>query len=410
VLSSPVIDLAIGITFVFAVTAALASLLTEFIARFLGLRGAYLLSGLRELVDGGDTPTALTDVQKDYGDIQTLIKNGPPPAAEKAPDDPVAEGNAPAGNAPAGPSVTGALLGGPILGNQGVAGQLSTRKLTLGETTGTGSLPTITSKSGSKRPQLRSLPSYISARSFADAVIDLVVPNAQGQTTMDDIQTNLQVLPDPFKTSLEAWVKNANGDVSKFRTSVEQWYDDHMDRVSGWYKRRTASITLVVGAIIVVILNLNALTIGRTLYTENAVSAAVSTVAAKTTSCSSADQSCLANLDSELSAAAASGLPVGWGTVRACTQKGVVCGWWERRGILSPFGGDGSQAAQVLLVLLGFLIMIFALLPGAQFWFGLLTKLNTLRATGPPPASAASNPVSLTVVSPAVAAAPAPPE
>ena len=409
-LSSPVIDLAIGITFVFAVTAALASLLTEFIARFLGLRGAYLLSGLRELVDGGDTPTALTDVQKDYGDIQTLIKNGPPPAAEKAPDDPVAEGNAPAGNAPAGPSVTGALLGGPILGNQGVAGQLSTRKLTLGETTGTGSLPTITSKSGSKRPQLRSLPSYISSRSFADSVIDLVVPNAQGQTTMDDIQTNLQVLPDPFKTSLEALVKNANGDVSKFRTSVEQWYDDHMDRVSGWYKRRTASITLVVGAIMVVILNLNALTIGRTLYTENAVSAAVSSVAAKTTSCSSADQSCLANLDSELSAAAASGLPVGWGTVRACTQKGVVCGWWERRGILSPFGGDGSQAAQVLLVLLGFLIMIFALLPGAQFWFGLLTKLNTLRATGPPPASAASNPVSLTVVSPAIAAAPAPPE
>ena len=414
-LSSPVIDLAIGMTFVFAVTAALASLLTELIARFLGLRGAYLLSGLRELVDGGDTPTALTDVQKDYGDmqgdIQTLIKKGPAPAAENAPDDPTpAADPTSAGKEPAGPSVTGALLGGPILGNQGVAGQLSTRKLTLGKTTGTGSLPTITPESGRKRPQLRSLPSYISARSFADAVIDLVVPNAQGQTTMDDIQTNLQALPDPFKTSLEALVKNANGDVSKFRTSVEQWYDDHMDRVSGWYKRRTATITLVVGAIIVVILNLNALTIGRTLYTENAVSAAVSNVAAKTTSCSSADPSCLANLDSKLSAAAASGLPVGWGTVRACTQKGVVCGWWERRGILSPYGGAGSQAAQVLLVLLGFLIMIFALLPGAQFWFGLLTRLNTLRATGPPPASAASNPVSLAVVPPAVTAAPSPPE
>ena len=429
-LSSPVIDLAIGMTFVFAVTAALASLLTELIARFLGLRGAYLLSGLRELVDGGDTPTALTDVQKDYGDmqgdIQTLIKKGPAPDAEKtpagqapaagpAPVGQVPEGNAPAGKAPAGkapagPSVTGALLGGPILGNQGIVGQLSTRKLTLGKTTGTGSLPTITPESGRKRPQLRSLPSYISARSFADAVIDLVVPNAQGQTTMDDIQTNLQRLPDPFKTSLEALVKNANGDVSRFRTSVEQWYDDHMDRVSGWYKRRTATITLVVGAIIVVILNLNALTIGRTLYTENAVSAAVSNVAAKTTSCSSTDPSCLANLDSALSAAAASGLPVGWGTVRACAQKGVVCGWWERRGILSPYGGAGSQAAQVLLVLLGFLIMIFALLPGAQFWFGLLTRLNTLRATGPPPASAASNPVSLAVVPPAVTAAPSPPE
>ena len=57
-----------------------------------------------------------------------------------------------------------------------------------------------------------------------------------------------------------------------------------MDRVSGWYKRHTAKITLAFGAIIVVLLNLNALTIGRTLYTENAVSAAVSAVAAKASS------------------------------------------------------------------------------------------------------------------------------
>ncbi|MFZ0187578.1 MAG: hypothetical protein WAL72_11630 [Streptosporangiaceae bacterium] len=405
-LSSPVIDLAIGLTFVFGVTAALASLLTEFIARFLGLRGAYLLSGLRELVDSGDSPTALTDAETDYKAIQNLIK-GPPPAADKAPADeaaaadptPAADqalpadqapaGKVPASKEPVGLSVTGALLGGPILGNQGVVGQLASRNLTLAKTTGKDGLPTITSESGSKRSQLRTLPSYISSRSFADAVIDLVVPDPQGQTTMDVIQANLDKLPKtmPFRTSLQALVKNANGDVSKFRTSVEQWYDDHMDRVSGWYKRRVAKITLVVGAIVIVMLNLNALTIGRTLYSENAVSAAVSSVAAKATTCTTADQACLASLDSDLSAAAASGLPVGWGTVRACTQKGVPCGWWERRGILSPFGGDGSQAAQVLLVLLGFLVMIFALLPGAQFWFGLLSKLGTLRSTGPKPAA-----------------------
>ena len=85
-LSSPVIDLAIGLTFVFGVTAALASLVTEWIARFLGLRGAYLLSGLRELVDGGDSPTVLTDVTADYDAIQKLIKNGPPSAAGPSSD------------------------------------------------------------------------------------------------------------------------------------------------------------------------------------------------------------------------------------------------------------------------------------------------------------------------------------
>jgi hypothetical protein len=41
-LSSGIIDLAIGLAFVFGVTAALASVATELISRFLGLRGAYL--------------------------------------------------------------------------------------------------------------------------------------------------------------------------------------------------------------------------------------------------------------------------------------------------------------------------------------------------------------------------------
>ena len=421
-LSSPIIDLAIGLTFVFGVTAALASFVTESIARLIGLRGAYLLSGLRELVDGGTSPTILTDVATDYETTRQLMQAGPKPSPGQPsnakpspgqPSDAKPSPGQPSDTKP--PSITSALLGGPILGNQGVAGQLSSRSLELGKTKGTGSLPKMKAVRETKEPsdpkpgrlwsQRRSLPSYISARSFADAVMDLVVPNPQGRTTMDAIDNSLRALPaaTPFRQSLEALVENADGDVTRFRASVEQWYDDHMDRVSGWYKRRVAIITLVFGAIVVILLNLNALTIGRTLYTENAVSAAVSNVAAKTTSCSSADQGCLANLDSELSAAAASGLPVGWGTVRACAQKGVVCGWWERRGILSPFGGDGSQAAQVLLVLLGFLIMIFALVPGAQFWFGLLTKLNTLRTTGPPPAPAASNPVTLTVVPPPVA-------
>jgi hypothetical protein len=438
VLSSPIIDLAIGLTFVFGVTAALASFITELISRLLGLRSAYLLSGLRELVDGGEEAN-LGNAKADYDKMTTIMKAaaGPatkPPDNEPSPPPDNEPPSPPPDNKPSPPpddkppSMTAALLGGPILRNQGIAGSFYSRNITLERSRGTGRLPKMTpgpqpapdpqAPPGPRpargpnfvklRTQLRSLPSYISAESFAEAVIDLVVPNATGQTTMDVIQKQVDAMPDlPLKPQLQALVKEASGDVIRFHASVEKWYDDHMDRVSGWYKRHVAKITLAAGAIIIVLLNLNVLTIGRTLYTENAVSAAVSNVAAKTTSCSSADQSCLANLDSQLSAAAASGLPVGWGTVRACTQKGVVCGWWERRGILSPFGGDGSQAAQVLLVLLGFLIMIISLVPGAQFWFGLLTKLNTLRTTGPPPASAPSNPVSLTVVPSAVASPPA---
>src|SRR5215831_5913116 len=64
--SSAIIDLAIGLIFVFGVTAALASVFTELISRFIGLRGGYLLTGLRELVDSGQTSTDLGKVQDDY--------------------------------------------------------------------------------------------------------------------------------------------------------------------------------------------------------------------------------------------------------------------------------------------------------------------------------------------------------
>jgi hypothetical protein len=247
-------------------------------------------------------------------------------------------------------------------------------------------------KAGSLWSQRRSLPSYISSRSFAEAVIDLVVPDPAGQMTMTTIQRGIDALPptmSPLKTSLEALAKNAGDDISSFRTSVEQWYDDHMDRISGWYKRHVAIITLVAGAILIVLLNINALTIGRTLYTESTVSTAISNVAAKVTSCSATEsqQQCLANLQAQLSAAATVGLPIGWGTVRDCTQPGARCNWLDQRGILSRHGNSGWQ---LVLVLIGFLIMIIAIVPGAQFWFGLLSKLGTLRSTGPKPAAAGS--------------------
>jgi hypothetical protein len=370
--SSGLIDLAIGMIFVFGVTAALASVFTEAAARLVGLRGAYLLTGLRELVDSGvEQSTDLTDIERDYRSMQDLMLGSPLPSPL--------------------PSATGALLGGPILRNQGLVGQMTSRRLTLGPTRKTGRLPKMaaTGEAGRLWAQRRSLPSYISGDSFAEAVIDLVVPNAAGQTTMETIANNVNRLPAglPLKSSLQALIKNAEGDVSRFRSAVERWYDDHMDRVSGWYKLNAAKITLVAGGILIVLLNINALTIGRTLYTESAVSAAVSTVAARGTNCPAGQdpQACLAKLQAQLSAATAAGLPVGWGTVRDCVAPGARCNWMDQRGL---FSRHGHSVWQLLLVLAGFLIMIIAIVPGAQFWFGLLSRIGTLRAAGPKPAGA----------------------
>jgi hypothetical protein len=222
--------------------------------------------------------------------------------------------------------------------------------------------------------------------------MDLVVPNASGQTTMDGIPErikNMPVAPGPLKDSLQSMAASANGDIDRFRTSIENWYDDHMARVSGWYKRRTTLITFIAGGILVLLLNINAITIGRALYSDSATRTAVSAVAAQGNPCpaSSDQQSCLSALEKRVSDAAQAGLPLGWGIVPACTVQGAKCGWLEQHGITTP--GDGSWW-QVFLAVLGFLATIVALAPGAQFWFGLAVKLNSLRASGPPPASSAS--------------------
>jgi len=393
--SSAIIDLAIGLIFVFGVTAALASVFTEVVSRFIGLRGAYLLTGLRELVDSSKATTDLGKAQEDYRAMRELMQNGT-----------VAQAAQPA------PSVTGALLGGPILSSQGMVGQIQARNLTI-EPEKRGSLhkmtadrqtgdrqtadqqtadqqkPTADQQKGGVWRQRRSLPAYFSGDSFAEAVIDLVAPDAAGETTMDTIQGNVRKLPDPFKSSLLALVKNADNDVSRFRTSVEHWYDDHMSRVSGWYKRHVAIITLAVGAILIVLLNINVLTIGRTLYSQTAVNTAVSAVAAKGTSCptSKNPQDCLSKLQAQLSAAASAGLPIGWGTVRDCQAPGARCNWMDQRGL---FSRHGDSFWQFVLVLIGFFLMIIAIVPGAQFWFGLLSKIGAIRSTGPKPAGTGS--------------------
>jgi hypothetical protein len=396
-LGSGILNVAIGLAFIFGVTAALSSVFTEAIARFLGLRGAYLLRGLRELLDSGKMTVDLTMAEGDYNAWQKIAKgtppeNPPPTGAEPRPGKKAQPADTSAGHVLTAealakiPSATGALLGSPIMRSQGMTGDISSRALTL---------PAAAPGRPTPLPNgpwkfRRSLPAYISATSFADALIDLLVPNAGGQTTLDAIDQSLKSLKEelpvgsPLVESLQTLVANANGDIGRFRTSVESWYDNHMDRVSGWYKRRVAKITLAIGAILVLLLNINTLTIGRTLYSSSVIGTAVSSVATKTTSCppNESTQKCLGDLQAELSAATQAGLPVGWATVSDCAAPNIHCNWLDQRGIFSRHGGSPWQ---LVLVLIGFAITIIALAPGARFWFDLLGKLGSLRSTGPSP-------------------------
>src|SRR5205823_6376691 len=108
--------------------------------------------------------------------------------------------------------------------------------------------------------------------------------------------------------------------------SVERWFDHQMDYVSREYKRRVAKITLVAGTVLVLLFNINALTVGRYLYSnEVPVDNAVSTVAAKGISCPPGDNDCLHQLRRNLSSVIQPALPIGWSPVQDCSDPRADC-------------------------------------------------------------------------------------
>jgi hypothetical protein len=361
-MDSLILDTVIGLVFVFATVSVATSLLTEAASRLVGLRGEYLLRGMRTLVDGeSHFHLAMSDLFR------------------KKTEQP-----APVGEEPH-RAVVSRVLAQPIIARSAV---------------GT-AIPVNAGNTKLSRRARRALPAYVSGRSFARALIDVVVPDAAGQTGLgtgiDAIRSGLEadaakqakgqrpLLNEELRDQLMRFLNEAGADVGAFRACVEQWYDDHMARVSGWYKRKVRWISLAIAAVLVLGFNLNAVETARSLYSDEALRGAVVTQATDAADCGSkTPAACLRDVRREIQSAAGSGLPVGWGAVTACVDS-TTCTTSDRLGLTSPVGGHWRDLGALLLLLLGWAVMIGATVPGARFWFDALSKLGSLRSTGPKP-------------------------
>ncbi|SHG43578.1 Predicted nucleic acid-binding protein, contains Zn-ribbon domain [Chryseolinea serpens] len=63
------------------------------------------------------------------------------------------------------------------------------------------------------------------------------------------------------RSHLTSLLKDANNDLLKFKLHLEQWFEDTMDRASGWYKQKIQVVLLIVGFIIAICFNANTLAI-----------------------------------------------------------------------------------------------------------------------------------------------------
>src|SRR2546429_2009691 len=193
-------------------------------------------------------------------------------------------------------------------------------------------------------------PSYIPADAFALALIDVV------QAYKDNPNSAKSPLPE----ALESLGEKTNIDLAKDLVKVEKWYNDTMDRVSGWYRRRVQLIIFILGLLIVVGLNIDTLSIITTISNDTVIRSA---------------------LVSSVQGSSNAGLPV---IQKGFEQIQPVIGW-------STSNLPANFWAWALKIV-GLLATTFAVSLGAPFWFDLLNKFMAFRSSGPPPQSNAGPP------------------
>lgn len=233
-------------------------------------------------------------------------------------------------------------------------------------------------------------------KTLRDKISSFSLSGAEGTAAAVDLA--------PIKQALLALVDDAQGSVAKFRTNLEGWFDASMDRVSGWYKRRVQVIILILGFGVAISLNADTTYIAQRLATDPALRTKVAVAAeefadaekaaresankppangqAGTPETSAAANAQMAEAKKKFEKNVADvknlGLPLGWEVDGSdehlrwpgfrLWQAGVPTAWYQ----------------QLRFHWLGWLLTAFAISLGAPFWFDLLNRLIVVRSTVKP--------------------------
>lgn len=204
-----------------------------------------------------------------------------------------------------------------------------------------------------------------------------------------EVKKGLSRLPDGLaKETLMALLIDGEGQLDKFQTRVETWFDDAMDRVAGFYKQWAQYFALGFGLVAAVIFNVDSIEVAKTLWRDPVARAAL---------VAGAQQQVRAGLPATPTDEAAAKaqlkaigeqieklpLPIGWNGWGPAESKQP--GWRYEEDINRFL----AWTKYLVATLAGWLITGLAVSLGAPFWFDILKLLVNVRAAGPKPARSA---------------------
>lgn len=255
------------------------------------------------------------------------------------------------------------------------------------------------------------LPSYIPSRNFALALMDVIFPATPAKSETPAItgssgaiaplkdnssvspdDSNPPVKPNPLtglrnavnimtntkvRDALIVIINDAGDDAVKARDGIENWYNSCMDRVAGWYKRRVQQIVFFMGFFIAIVMNVDTFAVFKNLENDRPLRSAIVAQAQsirdpKTDSLPPTDK-----IRSNVNSLLQLGLPLGRGWKSELNDND---GALTNLSAIPP----RSSGLSWFLKIIGWLVTGLAVSLGAPFWFDMLNKVMVVRSTVKP--------------------------
>jgi hypothetical protein len=178
---------------------------------------------------------------------------------------------------------------------------------------------------------------------------------------------------------LDVAARTAGTDSDKVRAFLEQWFEGQMERVSGWYKRITQWILLIIGAVTAAALNIDATSMAESLYRNDALREVIVAEASAKTANPEVASSTSQTPSAAFQELRSYSFPIGWSWTGTWPEPVPQCAAAGQ-----PSGSCSLGLSGVILLILGWAITAVAVSLGAPFWFDLLNKFMVIRSTVKP--------------------------
>ena len=181
------------------------------------------------------------------------------------------------------------------------------------------------------------------------------------------------------------------------QAQIEKWFNETMQRLSGWYKRRTHIVTFCIGLLLATSLNVDSIYISNYLWREPTLRQAIVAQINRNTlpTNESAPQDLTGSIIFIQQELAGLSLPIGWSIAyepippecRFVPSPADSFGILWRGRCIRPVNTSAATNGWVWLfnAFAGWLISGLAACQGSSFWFDILTRIINVRNTGSKP-------------------------